>query len=701
VAALLLVGVVLGWRAAGRPRAQPQSRRHVLLITIDTLRADAVGAYGNASARTPWIDRLAAAGARFEQAHAQSVVTLPSHANILSGRYPPEHGVRDNSGFRFPPELPTLATLLQKAGYRTGAFVSAFPLAARFGLGRGFDVYDDSFVDARPGTPFREQERPGTRTVALARRWLDEDGDRPSFCWVHLYEPHYPYEPPEAFASLFPGDPYHGEVAAADAALEPLLEPILGGGDHRQTLVVLTADHGESLGEHGEATHGIFAYEATLRVPLLLYAPGLVAPGVVTRPVRHVDILPTILDALSMPPPGSLPGHSLLPIAAGVATAPTASYFEALSGMLNRGWAPVRGVIRDDGTKYIDLPIPEVYDLSTDPLEARNLAPAMPAPRVDALRLLLAPHLDRDVARPPALESAETRERLASLGYAGAGPDSPVGHFTPDDDPKRLIVLDALLHEVDGLYASGDIPRALDRCRDLVRRRPGMALSWLTLAHLERQGGDLAAGIEALRKAQALKPHDPVVLSLLGAYLTQAGRAGEAARLLAAEAARPSAGVEVLVTYGLALAKLGRGEAALAALDKAREVEPRNAMIFVDVGTVLLMAGDATGAKEAFETALLRNPAIARAHSSLGFMAAEAGRTEEALKHWREALELDPRECAALFALGQRLDGKGRDEGRPYFELFAARAPTALFSREIAQAGSRLAHPTEPPPPAR
>jgi tetratricopeptide (TPR) repeat protein len=192
-----------------------------------------------------------------------------------------------------------------------------------------------------------------------------------------------------------------------------------------------------------------------------------------------------------------------------------------------------------------------------------------------------------------------------------------------------------------------------------------------------------------------------VVLSLLGAYLTQAGRAGEAARLLAAEAARPSAGVEVLVTYGLALAKLGRGEAALAALDKAREVEPRNAMIFVDVGTVRLMAGDATGAKEAFETALLRNPAIARAHSSLGFMAAEAGRTEEALKHWREALELDPRECAALFALGQRLDGKGRDEGRPYFELFAARAPTALFSREIAQAGSRLAHPTEPPPPAR
>ena len=225
----------------------------VLLITVDTLRADAVGAYGNRNALTPWMDRLAARGVLFEDAHAHNVVTLPSHANMLSGRYPLEHGVRDNAGFRFPQGTETLATLLAARGYRTGAFVSAFPLAARFGLGRGFEVYEDAFVGAGPRPAFVEQERTGPETVALARRWVEAQQGQPFFCWVHVFEPHYPYAPPEPFASRFRGDPYHGEVAAADAALAPLLEPLLAAGERGRTLVVLTADHGESLGEHGEA----------------------------------------------------------------------------------------------------------------------------------------------------------------------------------------------------------------------------------------------------------------------------------------------------------------------------------------------------------------------------------------------------------------------------------------------------------------
>src|SRR5687768_13232376 len=210
------------------------------------------------------MDRLAAAGVRFDDAHAHNVLTLPTHANLLAGRYPFEHGVRDNAGFRFPAATPTLATLLKERGYATGAFVSAFPLDSRFGLDRGFDVYEDSFVDASPRPTFLEQERPGTETVALAARWLDSQGVRPYFCWVHLYEPHAPYRPPEPFASLFRTAPYQGEVAASDEALGPLLEPLLARGREGRTLVVLTADHGEALGDHGEQTHGIFAYEATL-----------------------------------------------------------------------------------------------------------------------------------------------------------------------------------------------------------------------------------------------------------------------------------------------------------------------------------------------------------------------------------------------------------------------------------------------------
>jgi arylsulfatase A-like enzyme len=221
---------------------------NVLLITIDTLRADAIGAYGDARAATPWIDRLAAGGVRFARAHAHNVVTLPSHSNILSGRHPFGHGVRDNAGFRFPRGTDTLATMLQRRGYRTAAFVSAFTLDSRFGLDAGFDVYDDAFADGDAPAAFALPERRGTETVAGARRWLDQGGSGPYFCWVHLYDPHAPYEPPEPYASRFPDDPYRGEVAAADAALGSLVEGILSAGREGRTLIVLTGDHGESLG---------------------------------------------------------------------------------------------------------------------------------------------------------------------------------------------------------------------------------------------------------------------------------------------------------------------------------------------------------------------------------------------------------------------------------------------------------------------
>ncbi|HEY8147307.1 MAG TPA: sulfatase-like hydrolase/transferase, partial [Vicinamibacteria bacterium] len=503
VAAGVLFMVVLagGLWLTRRGAVRGEPGLSVLLITVDTLRADAVGAYGKADAGTAWMDRLAAAGVRFEDAHAHNVVTLASHANILSGRYPTDHGVRDNSGFRFPAGIETLATLLQARGYATGAFVSAFPLASRFGLARGFDVYDDTFVDAEARPAFLEQERRGPETVALAARWMESQADRPFFCWVHVYEPHAPYAPAEPFASRFRGEPYQGEVAAADAALRPILEPVLERAGAGRTLVVLTADHGESLGEHGEATHGIFAYEATLRIPLILYQPRLLRPRVESDPARHVDLLPTILDALSLPPPAGLPGRSLL-----TRTAPgaqTTSYFEALSGQLNRGWAPLHGLIRDR-EKYIELPIPELYDLRQDPSEVRNRAAAQPQ-QLEALRTLLAPlrSADRGIHRTP--ENAEARERLKSLGYvSGAGPTP--ARYTEEDDPKRLIALDAMLQDVVRLYTAGDLRAALVRCRELVRLRPRMAISLLHLAHLERESGNQAAAVDALQKALALSP---------------------------------------------------------------------------------------------------------------------------------------------------------------------------------------------------
>jgi arylsulfatase A-like enzyme/Tfp pilus assembly protein PilF len=689
VAAILALaaGAGLVWRSW--PRIHREAGLDVLLVTVDTLRADAVGAYGNAGAQTPWIDRLAAAGVRFDFAHAQSVVTLPSHANILSGRYPPDHGVRDNSGFRFPKGVDTLATLLKARGYRTGAFVSAFTLDARFGLGRGFDVYDDALSGATARPAFLVQERSGSATVARARAWLTA-ADGPSFAWVHIYEPHFPYAPPEPFASRFAGDPYRGEVAAADAALGPLLEPLLAAGDAGRTLVVLTADHGEALGEHGEATHGIFAYEATLRVPLILYQPRLFRPRVVSSLARHVDLLPTILDALALPPPPRLPGRSLLAVASGGASAlPATSYFEALSGQLNRGWAPLTGVVRDR-EKYVDLPIPELYDLRKDSQEARNLA-GSPDARLDEMRGALAAFRSGfpPLARAP--EGRETRERLRGLGYvAGAGPLKE--RYTEADDPKRLMALDAMLQEVEGFYVAGDLPAALERCRALVARRPEMAISLLYLAHLERESGDLNAGVAALRKAVALSPEDTTAAALLGGYLTQAGRPQEATGLLEPYARQPEPDVDVLVAHALALASLGRSQDALASLARARQIVPANAMLLVDVGTVRLMGGDRKAAREAFEAALKKDPNVARAWSSLGVLAAEDGRAEEATERLKQAIALDPRECDKLLAIASLLSRRGRAaEARGYLELFLASAPASLYSHELERARATLA----------
>jgi len=686
------------WGAGRLGPARAAVRRapglNVLLISIDTLRADALGAYGRAGAGTPWIDRLAQGGVRFERAHAHNVVTLPSHANLLSGRYPVAHGVRDNSGFRFPPDVPTLATLLAARGYRTAAFVSSFVLDSRFGLDAGFDVYDDRLGGAETRTAFLVPERPGTETVEAAARWIAAQGDSNVFCFVHLNEPHFPYAPREPFAGRFPGAPYAGEVAAADAALEALLRPILEAGDSGRTLVVMTADHGEGLGEHGEQTHAIFAYEATLRVPLILYAPRVLGSKVVRAPVRHVDVAPTVLDLLGLPPPPEISGRTLLPLIAGGAVPSAPSYFEALSSSLNQGWAPLRGVI-DGELKYIDLPLPELYDMGADPGETRNLA-ASRASDLDRMRGLLARIRsgERGVQRSP--EDASTIERLRALGYAaGSDPAPSKERYTDDDDPKRLIDVDARAGEVLRLYHAGDLQSALALNRENLRRRPDMPLAYLHEAFLLRAGGDLAGAVESARKAVALRPLDQESVALLAIYLTEAGRPREAVSLLEPFIDAPMPDLDLLTARGMALSALGRGQEALATFARARETDPSNAMVLVNIGTVHLRAGATEQARESFESALKIDPGLARAHNSLGVIAARQGRLDEAIERWKRAASLDPADYQTLFNLGSMLRRQGRHaEARPYFESYLRAAPAALERADMARVRAWLDEPS-------
>jgi arylsulfatase A-like enzyme/Tfp pilus assembly protein PilF len=677
------------WRLhqGGTPRRE--AGLNLILVTIDTLRADALGAYGGRDAATPWIDRLAEAGVRFENAHAHNVVTLPSHSNILSGRHPLDHGVRDNAGHRFPRGTDTLATLLKSHGYRTAAVVSAFPLASRFGLARGFDVYDDHFLDGDPGSALADLERHAPDSVAAAMRWWAAQGEIPKFLWLHLYEPHFPYRPPEPFASRYRDAPYRGEVAAADAALGPLLEPLLRAGASGRTLVVLTADHGESLGEHGERTHGIFAYEGALRVPLVVFCPRLLAPRVVESAARHVDVVPTVLDALALPAPEGLAGRSLLPAASGRAGADPISYFEALSGMTNRRWAPLYGVIRNR-MKYVELPLPELYDLARDPKEGENLAATRPR-ELEELRGVLARLRAAERGRERVRESSSVRERLRALGYVAAAEATPKERFTADDDPKRLIALGAELETVIARHQSGDLAGALALCREIAEHHPHMPLALVQLAALQREAGRVDAAVRAARNALALNPDDAQTAALLGRYLNDAGRHREALALLEPFAASLDPLPDVLLAQGVALAQLGRRREALAAFERVREADPDNALALANEGTLHLMARDHGRARAAFEAALALDPRMARAHNSLGVIAAEQGRAEEAIERWKRAVEADPRDVDTLFNLGSLLLRSGRrSEARPYLERFLREAPPALHAKDIARVRSWL-----------
>jgi arylsulfatase A-like enzyme/Tfp pilus assembly protein PilF len=669
---------------SGKP-APSREGADVLLVTIDTLRADAVGFGGNRRVETPVLDRLAAGGQVFPHAHAHNVVTLPSHTNILTGLYPYQHGVRDNSGFALSPKVATLATRLKWAGWTTGAVVGAYPLDGKFGLNQGFDLYDDHFPQGSNPDAFAIAERRGDQVVAAARAWWAAQAGKRRFLWVHLYDPHAAYDPPEPFATRYRDNLYLGEVAAADSFLAPLLDPFLAGREP-PALVIVTSDHGESLGEHGEMTHGLFAYEATLKVPLVVWGAGI-PPGRDGRPARHVDIVPTVLAFLRLPFPAELPGRSLLaPPPAGKGTA-TGSYFESLSTALNRGWAPLRGTLRA-GKKLIDLPLPELYDLAADPREERN---RFAAERRTAHELRAA--LPRESAWPPPREavSAEDAARLRSLGYsAGSAPAKSA--YSAADDPKTLVGVDHQIHQVIDAYSRHRYEEAAALARRVIAERPDLAEAYedlaLALQQLERPGEAIAA----LESAVAHGAGRESVRRQLGLALAESGRAGEAVAVLQPLAASPAADAATLDALGIALSDAGRHGEAVAVLQRAATAFPNDPKGFESLGIVALRMDQPEAARTQLQRALALNPALPIAWNTLGVARYRLEGPAAALDAWERSVALDPRQYDALFNLGLVAAEAGRTaEARQALGRFVATAPPTRFGADREKARRLLA----------
>jgi len=602
LAALALATLVVG--CGPRPAAPPVPER-ILLVSIDTLRADHLGAYGAERAGTKTLDALAATGVRFDAAVSPAPLTLPSHASLMTALDPPGHGVRHNEVFRLPETIPTLAERLRQAGFATGAVVGSLVLDHRYGLARGFDVYDDKMgelVAGGAGWP----ERRADAVVDAALALLDQLGPR-WFLWVHFYDPHLAYDPPPGFASAFPTRPYTGEIAFVDMQLGRLVTAIQQRFGADGLLVVVTADHGESFGEHGDETHSYLVYESTQRIPLIFNGPGLPSARSVAAPVGLVDVAPTLLALAGAPALDGAAGRDLTPLFSSDEGAPDAAYFETLAPQLDFGWSPLLG-LRQGSFKYIRAPRPELFDLASDPQELHDLAREKPelAASLDAALAARLARAPASAATPLAV-TPEERERLASLGYlapAGSASLLPLGQVGGPDPKDRIGEL-AEIRRAQAAMARGAHADALAILRALGEGGPGVA---------------------ALRAAAAVNAGDPV----------SAER--DARRVLAAAPERH----DLRIVLALALDAQGRSDEALAALRELPADVELDANLAQRLAAAEAAAGDSDTALRRLTVAVARHPRDAKLVRGQGLLLARAGRDEQALAAFEAALALEP-----------------------------------------------------------
>lgn len=645
---LLAVGGWGYWRFS-----TPRPTVNLLFITLDTTRADRLGCYGYADAATPTLDRLAAAGVRFDRAYSPAPLTLPTHTSLFTGLYPPEHGLRTNGRGRLDEKLPTLPTILQEAGYDTAAFVSSFVLDGRFGLGRGWAKYDDGQLTQLPSElDALQRQRSARDVVDAALDWFSQRGSQPFCLWVHFYDPHFPYDAhADEFGDKFQDRPYDGELASVDAQIARLLKAIETAGQRENTWVIVLGDHGEGFGDHVERTHGYTLYNSTQRVPLLMEWPGHISAGhEVKEPVSLVDVLPTVLEQLRLRLPSDLKGRSLAPVFAEKPLDERPCYSMTDDPFLQNGWSPLRSLVQGRW-KFIRTKQPELYDLQADSDESRNLIGNEPqeAARLEKLLAEFEGKLVERTAKPVQLTARE-QKALESLGYLG-------GRRTPDPadlrnapDVKEMLPFDVASQEALDTFRAGDVAKAISQFRTIVADSPTHLASRVFLGEALEQDGRINEALVFYHEALKLKPD----------Y------------------------VDALVHLGTARAAQGHDEESLTYFDEALRFSPEATSARYNLALVLMRLGRIDEAQQQLEETLRQDDALLNAHGALANVFVGQGKMAKAITHFRREVEINPQAWESrvnLAALLAEREPQAAEKWLIEAEKISPKNPKVLYNR--------------------
>ena len=622
-----LLVLVLPASAAGNPSP------NVVVITIDTLRADHLGCYGDQQIRTPNIDSLAADSVRFERAYTPVPVTLPAHTVLFTGTYPLLSGIHDFSANKLGPTQPTLASVLKEHGYTTGAVIGSAVLDSRFGLNRGFDFYYDHFDFNRlQESNLDEMERPGNVVTDNALDWLAKNDQKKFFLWMHLYDPHFPYRPPAPYSEQYKDRPYDGEIAFADSQVGRLIRFLKDRGLYQNTIIVLTGDHGESLGEHGEKTHGFFIYNATLHIPVILHLPGQRLVNSVPDMVNLADLMPTVLQALKVDVPSQVQGRNLLPLMTAKKEDPSQGlYAETFLPRLHFNWSELRG-LETRNYHFIDAPKPELYDLAKDPGETQNLYPMKKAV-AEEMRARLSALIrqysgGQELAEKTGLDPA-LMERLQSLGYAGfSGGGSPTVSNRSLPDPKDRIQLYELFSDAMADSQHARYSESADKLNQILQTEPDSIPAHYLLGLNYYRMREFPMAVAQLQRVVQLSPDYALAVFQLG----------------------------------LAYGQMGDWDRAIETLKRALQLDATNFSASYNLGAAYLQKKMVPEAVSAFRQCITTAPDHAQGHRALGEVLLYQGQTNEALAELHRAIELDPNDPGSHVALAKALAATGKND---------------------------------------